>query len=79
MSHFQQQACHHMQSLSAARSTLRNWLRRSSWLGGGMSGPWHIASGSVAGEAAGGPEDGRSSHRRALSQHVSYGLSVTLV
>ena len=36
---FQQQACHLMQPLAAARSTLRTRLPHSSWLGGGMSGP----------------------------------------
>ena len=53
MLRFQQQACRILQELSAARSHLRSWLQRSSWLGGGSGGPWHAASGSVASVAAG--------------------------
>ena len=55
---FQQQACRILQELSAARSHLRSWSRRSSWLGGGSGGPWHAASGSVASVAAGDQECG---------------------
>ena len=50
----------HPKELSVASSYHRSWLRCSSWLRGGSSGPWHISSGLVAGETSGGAGDGRS-------------------
>ena len=50
----------HPKELSAASSYHRSRLRCSSWLRGGSSGPWHVASGLVGGETAGEPGDGRS-------------------